>query len=366
MVIEQSIRTVIDNGSLLLTVMKIWEKDFNYYSSISGKPGHSSYHKSGKTHSKYGKWGTKDSYGNMIFKTPATNILKYEIIHGMSLRNDNHFSSDYSFFKKYKRNEGENIVTINQKTYKESDIFLILNGFSPKTVDCRSTIKQDIDGELLEVIHYFETESPHDHKLFTVVFLYDKNSEPEKIKNELNKIGLPTTLQIPPEKCYLEYKNGKTSLSITGFEFGSEPPRLNLEPAKLPIPVYEHMEYFKFHLCATRYKNEYIDIADLSFKALSPLPDRAQRIIILRKIDKVNAESIHLDSMNTIFYNCGFKILSFQAGHYGGHTIQQFELNNINYQLELLSFSVENDKGNVATYNNEEKHWIELKLTKLQ
>lgn len=323
---EKSLRAVCILNGQRKTILKLTKKGNDFYSSIAGRPGHSSYHESGKTHINHGKWGEKDYQTNMIMRDKVIDIKSYKLIQAISFLNHAEVILNPNLFKKHKETKDLKI-DINCSELEENSAIVIISGIAKHDFSYSQFSKENLNPAMFDFLDYIELVE-NEIKVFILALNIKRNSNSEIIKLNYEKIGLNTNIQFPTENFFLVYEYGQTSLCIFGFDFGPPPHKIFDNRPALPKTITEHTISQKLTLKNLKHNGSFIRIGNLSLGAL-PESEKLFLHLFVVQINQLNTKT-----MGNIEYIASIKNLYFYYV-YGGHDVQQFKIGNDEYQIEL-------------------------------
>lgn len=325
---EKSIRVVCNYENISKTILKIVKKGNDFYSSIAGTEGHSSYHESGKTQIKHGKWGNENDCSHMVMREKVADVDSFKVIQTICFLNSKKVIQNNALFKKYKFKDDINEVKIDIDcdSTEDGSIIAIISGFSKNNFSYKSHITTNLDSSIFTLLKY-ENFTECSLNTFTAVLNYKSDAGNEVIKSNFEKIGINAKTHIPNDWAYFVHSYGETITTIFGSDFGNGPKRLFNHRPLLPIPVNADDKTHNFILHNIKDNGYFIKIDDLSFGALQVSNDRFLHLFIFK------TATLKVEKIGEILLISSIKELYFYFQH-GGHRIQQFKIGKNNYQIE--------------------------------
>lgn len=321
-----------------------WRINNDFYSTIPGSRSHRSYHSDGRVHTKIEDWGDYNHYQDIEFKDSPDTIKDVVIIQGLITRaEERHHSLDSEFIRMEKSaREGDLVIKIKTEEMDENSLFAvaICAAANQKMIDRYiQAIKHAGD---LEVLAIESQPRLGDSVLFSVAFT-------EKCGASFSKgisyaFGWGNYSVLVPLAGTYSVLHGNTQLFAIPIKADinneKRPPPFHKNPPYLPYRLGPWMTKHSCKIKVSRLKHIWTEVGKLSICALYKKNLRGQQLIVAIPTTNLNRKNLFIfnnSNCYTVLLSDDYKIVSFQFGPVGGYLIQQFNFDDLKFQMEIKS-----------------------------
>lgn len=339
--IKQTFHVLLTRDGDERRLLRGMRRNNDFYSTVPGDLSHRSYHGDGRAHTKIEDWGDYNHYTDIEFKDVPGQTEGIVIVQGLITRAEGCHHQLESKFKRLEKTlkKDEIVFRINANEIIRDSLFCVAICVSADKKQIDKYAKSIEEAGHLNVLAIETAPEIDGAILFGIAFV--EKSEGKFSIGCMHAFGRDSEplIPLPGTHSVIQGRSQIYTIPITPeMRMGPPSPPLHKNPPNLPYKLGSWMKTYKCKIEVSRFKHIWVEVGQLSICALYKQGFRGQQLIVATPTAKIcTGDLLVINNSHSLatLISKEYIILNFQFGPIGGHTVTQFNFEDLKFQMEI-------------------------------